>query len=115
MWQMYRLELVLIVIAATLYRSGYGLFNAKFITERHRGWVNGSTLTLNNGIRRTQLRRNEAGTKDIGVSGSNSTAVALIILSAVTTVVIFLPIIARLTLQTAVLLSMYPMLMLTRR
>ncbi|MDF4534850.1 MSHA biogenesis protein MshQ, partial [Vibrio parahaemolyticus] len=40
------------------------------------GWVNGSTLTLNNGIGLTQLRRNEAGTVDVGVSGSNPTAVA---------------------------------------
>ncbi len=40
------------------------------------GWVNGPTLTLNNGIGLTQLRRNEAGTVDVGVSGSNPTAVA---------------------------------------
>lgn len=40
------------------------------------GWVNGSTLTLNNGIGLTQLRRNEAGAVDVGVSGSNPTAVA---------------------------------------
>lgn len=40
------------------------------------GWVNGSTLILNNGIGLTQLRRNEAGTVDVGVSGSNPTAVA---------------------------------------
>ncbi|MBW5443434.1 DUF6701 domain-containing protein [Vibrio cholerae] len=40
------------------------------------GLVNGSTLTLNNGIGLTQLRRNEAGTVDVGVSGSNPTAVA---------------------------------------
>ncbi|EIJ0935420.1 MSHA biogenesis protein MshQ [Vibrio cholerae] len=40
------------------------------------GWVNGPTLTLNNGIGLTQLRRNEAGAVDVGVSGSNPTAVA---------------------------------------
>ncbi|EGR0517537.1 MSHA biogenesis protein MshQ [Vibrio cholerae] len=40
------------------------------------GWVNGPILTLNNGIGLTQLRRNEAGTVDVGVSGSNPTAVA---------------------------------------
>uniref|UniRef100_UPI00387DCA44 DUF6701 domain-containing protein n=1 Tax=Vibrio cholerae TaxID=666 RepID=UPI00387DCA44 len=40
------------------------------------GWVNGPTLTLNNGIGLTQLRRNEAGTVDVVVSGSNPTAVA---------------------------------------
>ncbi|ENV1281133.1 DUF6701 domain-containing protein [Vibrio cholerae] len=40
------------------------------------GWVNGPTLTLNNGIGLTQLRRNEVGTVDVGVSGSNPTAVA---------------------------------------
>ncbi|EKF9797232.1 MSHA biogenesis protein MshQ [Vibrio cholerae] len=40
------------------------------------GWGNGPTLTLNNGIGLTQLRRNEAGTVDVGVSGSNPTAVA---------------------------------------
>ncbi|EPF2647035.1 DUF6701 domain-containing protein [Vibrio cholerae] len=40
------------------------------------GWVNGPTLTLNNGIGLAQLRRNEAGTVDVGVSGSNPTAVA---------------------------------------
>ncbi len=33
-------------------------------------------MTLNNGIGLTQLRRNEAGTVDVGVSGSNPTAVA---------------------------------------
>lgn len=40
------------------------------------GWVNGPTLTLNNGIGLTQLRRNQAGNVEVGVSGSNPTAVA---------------------------------------
>ncbi|WP_422109404.1 DUF6701 domain-containing protein [Vibrio metschnikovii] len=40
------------------------------------GWVNGSTLSLNSGIGLTQLRRNQAGTVEVGVSGSNPTAVA---------------------------------------
>lgn len=40
------------------------------------GWVNGPTLSLNNGIGLTKLRRNEAGAVNVGVSGSNPTAVA---------------------------------------
>nr|WP_082798355.1 DUF6701 domain-containing protein [Vibrio cidicii] len=40
------------------------------------GWVNGSTLNLNSGIGLTKLRRNEAGAVNVGVSGSNPTAVA---------------------------------------
>ncbi|EOU2463951.1 DUF6701 domain-containing protein [Vibrio navarrensis] len=40
------------------------------------GWVNGSTLSLNSGIGLTKLRRNEAGAVNVGVWGSNPTAVA---------------------------------------
>ncbi|WP_421692425.1 DUF6701 domain-containing protein [Vibrio metschnikovii] len=40
------------------------------------GWVNGSTLSFNNGIGQAQLRRNQAGPVEVGVLGSNPTAVA---------------------------------------
>lgn len=40
------------------------------------GWVNGSTLSFNNGIGQAQLRRNQAGHVEVGVLGSNPTAVA---------------------------------------